>query len=240
MPKLKAHILPRIIAVLQKEDPAQFDSQPPLTPSLSGDHNIDHVIFKHNRMFTHNILRVNYTTYDVRRTQDTINPKTPHRDALFLANDGNNQDNPDAHPFLYGRIIGIYHINTIYTGPGMIDYRPRRIEFLWVRWFQHLEPFGSWASCSLDHLFFPPLENKGAFSFVSPSDVVRGCHIIPAFSKGLRYTPPIDIPRGRAYQEVHALPKSVHHNQQRGLSACAHDSNDFREYYVNRYASTKK
>lgn len=236
LPKLKAHILPRIIDILQKEDSTLVHHKPIDNPP--GDPN--HVFFKHNRMFTHNILRINYTTYDVRRAQDTINPKTPHCDALFLAEDGDNPDELDAHPFLYGRIIGIYHVNVVYTGPGTLDYQPRRVEFLWVRWFEQLEPFGSWASCRLDRLCFPPLESKDAFSFVSPSDVLRGCHVIPAFSKGIRHIIPADIPRGRAYQEAYALPKNVCHIQQRGLSTCARDSNDFNCYYINRYVTVEE
>jgi len=34
--------------------------------------------------------------------------------------------------FLYGRILGAYHANVIYTGPGMQDYEARRFDFLWI------------------------------------------------------------------------------------------------------------
>lgn len=130
-------------------------------------------------MYTHNTLRVNYTTYDVRRAQDIINPKTSHCDALFLAENGDNPDELIIHPFLYGRILGIYHVNVIYAGPEALDYRPRRVEFLWVRWYELIKPMGNWAACRLDSLQFPPMASPGAFSFVNPADVIRGCHIIP-------------------------------------------------------------
>ena len=32
------------------------------------------VIFKDNRIYSHKVLRVNYTTYDVHQAQDSINP----------------------------------------------------------------------------------------------------------------------------------------------------------------------
>jgi hypothetical protein len=38
-----------------------------------------------------------------------------------------------AHPFLYARVIGIYHVNAIYTGPGMTAYEAIRFDFLHLR-----------------------------------------------------------------------------------------------------------
>ena len=32
------------------------------------------VFFKSDRIYKHNLLRINHTTYDVRRSQDVINP----------------------------------------------------------------------------------------------------------------------------------------------------------------------
>lgn len=116
--------------MLQAENPEAFALRPESTPGTLAfeprptESEIDHIIFKHDRMYTHNILHVNYTTYDVRRARDTINPKTSHCDALFLAENGDDLDDLDTHPFLYGRILGIYHVNVIYNGPGMLNYRP--------------------------------------------------------------------------------------------------------------------
>jgi hypothetical protein len=128
-------------------------------------------------MYTHNILRINYTTYDIRRAQDTINPNTHHRNIMVLA-DG---DDADGHPFLYGCVLGVYHINVIYTGPGMSDYHARRLEFVWVGWYDHIKPYGSWSACTLDQLRFPA---EGGYDFIDPADVIRSCHVIPAFAQG--------------------------------------------------------
>lgn len=184
---------------------------------------IDSLFFKHNRMYTHNILRINYTTYNVRRAQDTINPKTTHCNAIFLAENGDDPDALDTHPFLYGRILGIYHVNVVYSGPGMLDYRPRRVEFLWVRWYEHLGPPGGWASCALDRLCFPPISRDGAFSFVDPADVVRGCHVVPRFVAGLQWP--------KARDQSHREPVAM-----RSLKVFkGRDSDDWKEYCVNRY-----
>lgn len=75
-------------------------------------------------------------------------------------------------------------MNVIYTGPGMLDYTPRRIDFLWVRWYDHQEGQNP---ARLDQLSFPPVASEGTFGFVDPADVVRSCHVIPRFSKGRRH-----------------------------------------------------
>ena len=71
--------------------------------------NLDELLFKHDRLCHHHILRINYMTYDIRRKQDTINPSTPRRDIMVLVNDEVNGDDPHA----YARVIGIYHVNVI-------------------------------------------------------------------------------------------------------------------------------
>lgn len=121
------------------------------------------------------------------------------------------QEEEKGHNFSFARVIGIFHANVIYaTGTQRADYRPRRIEFLWVRWFQHLEPPAAWESRRLDRLSFPLVEDEGAFGFLDPADVIRACHILPRL----------------------ALGKS--HEDGRGVSKYAKDSDDWRMYYVNR------
>jgi hypothetical protein len=178
------------------------------TLAISNTPSVDQIIFKHDRLYRHNIMRINYTTYDVRRKQDVFNPKTPHRDIMVLAN----TDDGSLHPFIYARILGIYHVNIVYTGPGMVDYRPERYDFLWVRWFgpDADAPAGNWSHFTLDRISFPPMANEDAFGFIDPADVVRGCHIIPAFAK------------------------KKHYVDEQGLSRCAMDSGDWRSYHVNR------
>jgi hypothetical protein len=90
-------------------------------------------------------------------------------------------EDAESHPFLYGCVLGVYHVNVIYISPGMVDYRPRRVEFVWVHWYDHIKPYGSWTGRTLDQLHFP---GEGAYDFIDPADIVRGCHIIPAFAQG--------------------------------------------------------
>jgi len=150
-------------------------------------------------------MRINYTTYDVRRGQDTINPKTDHRDIMLLVD----EPEEDEHPFLYARVLGIFHVNVIFTGQGMVDYHPRRFEFLWVWWFDCVTE-GNWQTAVLNRLSFFPMSSRDAFGFVDPADVLRACHIIPTFSWGQQYL------------------------DGQGLSSVARDSQDWKLYVLNR------
>jgi hypothetical protein len=95
----------------------------------------------------------------------------------------------------------------------MLDYRARRIEFLWVRWFINVDDTpvqAGWDLRRLDRLQFLPMSEEDAFGFVDPKHVLRGCHLMPCFSAGKRHADGI------------------------GISACAQDSKDWRQYFVGR------
>lgn len=221
MPKLKNHILPRMKDMLLKEAASNPGTNSPQISLLSSPEQNSglsrSIIFKDDRMYRHGLARFNYTTYDVRRGQDVVNPNMPHRDIMLLAkkNDTDNNDmdasadTSSNHPFLYARVLGIFHVNVVYIGDGMLDYKPRRVEFLWVRWFEYVGPRSlRWADLRLDRIRFPPMASEGAFGFVDPGDVLRGCNIIPAFAK----------------ERVRGV----------GLSRCAWDTRDWNQYFVNR------
>ena len=124
-------------------------------------------------------MRVNYTTYDVRRDQDTINPRT-HADIMVLA-----PDEPDAlvkHPYWYARVCGIYTMDVKYQEPGKPPIH-KTFEVLWVRWFGRcMKNPGGWKKKRLDRVGFLPASEFGAFGFFDPALVIRGCHMIPMFS----------------------------------------------------------
>jgi len=161
-------------------------------------------------MYQHNIARFNYTSYDVRRSDDVVNASTPHHNIMVLSGTNEN-DATTSHPFKYAQVLGIFHVNVVYVGPGMVNYQPYRMEFLWVRWYQSAGmPAAGWKSHKLDRIRFLPMSADDTFGFLDPADVLRACHIIPVFAKGKR------------------------HVDGMGLSWCARDSLDWVEYYVNR------
>lgn len=185
-----------------------------LNESTTLDHSVDgtrltqlnHVLFNGNRIYRHALLRINYTTYDIQRGFDTINPRTDNRHIMMLSNvDDRN------HPFCYARVLGVFHANVIYTGPGSKDFRSRRIDFLWVRWLELLQDRSTalgWDQYSLDTVKFLPMADEDAFGFVDPADILRACHIIPSFSDG------------RLHSD--------------GMSRIAGDSDDWKFYFINR------
>lgn len=197
---LKQHLLSRMQKILG------LDSEPSQQPQQS-------IFLKGDRIYNHKIIKFNYTTYDVRRDQDVINPGTSHHNIMLLSSrqttlpTSSTSPLPLFHPYLYAQVIGIYHANVICTGPGTMGYTPRRMDFLWVRWYDHQKDKDP---NRLDQLSFPPITSEGAFGFVDPEDVVRSCHIIPRFHQGKKH------PDGT------------------GFSRLAHDSNEWLSYNIGR------
>ena len=197
MPKLKAHLLPRMREI-HSNNSEDNESEPGQSSSITP------VIFKGNRIYRHNIIRINYTTYDVRRDTDMVNPRTQHCDILLLAQDGSD------HRFCYARVLAIFHANVIYTGLGSKDFFPRRMEFLWVRWLELVNAPAAWDTYLLDKVRFVPMNRPDAFGFVDPGDVLRSCHLVPAFTSGKVHTDGVVFSR------------------------IARDSQDWKHYHVNR------
>lgn len=167
IPDLKDHCLSRILG----ED---FDG---------GEHAFtnkdrDNVQIVNNRIYRHGTMRVNYTTYDGRRDQDSINSRT-HADIMVL-NPGENGDGE--HPYWYGRVYGIFHTKVRYTGPGGKHGKVYLMHFLWVRWHERtLAAPGGFGAQRLPRVGFMNKADPAAFGFLDPSLVMRGCHMIPAF-----------------------------------------------------------
>ncbi|KAG1837178.1 hypothetical protein DFJ58DRAFT_632917, partial [Suillus subalutaceus] len=131
-----------------------------------------------NQIYHHNLVRFNYTMYDVRRAQDVINLKTPHCNIMLLqrnCNDGTDEN------YCYAKVLGIHYVNVVCTGNV---YESHQIEFLFVRWYESIQNH-AW-DCTLGHVRFLPLTSPNTFGFVDPRVVLRACHIIPAFSRGQR------------------------------------------------------
>ncbi|KAI0365929.1 hypothetical protein BV20DRAFT_953360, partial [Pilatotrama ljubarskyi] len=174
IPLLRAHLLGRMLDPGSMNEPAAFTNR-----------QLDGIEIQDERIYRHKTLRLNYTTYDMRRDQDVIKPST-HADIMLLAD-----DTSDAHPFWYARVVDIFHADVRYTGPGATRSMQKwqRVEFLWVRWFE-LDVSDKYMS-GFQERRLPRLRfidtadpNKTPFGFVDPSDVLRGAYIIPAFAYG--------------------------------------------------------
>jgi hypothetical protein len=169
LPRLKDHLLSRILN-------RPFDGDQP----AFSDEDRSSITFVNNRLYKHKVLRVNYTTYDLRRCQDSMNPRT-HADIMVLSHE-DEEDESKRHPYWYARVIGIFHANVRHVGPNSTSSEPQKMEFLWVRWFgRDLTYRAGWRAKRLHRLGF---DEQDPFGFLDPNVVIRGVHLIPAFAHG--------------------------------------------------------
>jgi hypothetical protein len=211
---LKKHLLPRIksrLGIATENDNRSDTSVVRTSCPVSPADDWQAVLLKHDRIYKHKLMRMNYTRYDVRRAEDVIHTGTTgHCNVMVLNPDWEALDTSDDHPFWYARVLGIYHANVMYIGKDWTDYSPHRIEFLWVWWYELRNGNNNWSTRHLDRVSFPPMVDENSFGFIDPDDVLRSCHIIPVLGDGM------------------ARQDGV------GLSYCAQDHSVWKSYVINR------
>jgi hypothetical protein len=171
LPRLKDHLLGRLRGLVYDSDEYDFS-----------DEDRRCVIILNNKIYEHAYLRINYTTYDLRRDQDSIGPRS-HPDVMLLS-----QEDECLHPYWYARVCLVFHTMVQHRNDIASPYsKPERIDVLFVRWFRRDSNFSSgWDAKRLPRLQFFDEENLAdAFGFVDPDSVIRGVHLIPAFGLGL-------------------------------------------------------
>ena len=168
---MKDHLLGRLLDQEYEGDTyGEFTDEERNTICIAGE-----------RIYCCKTLRLNYTTYDVRRDRDTINPRT-YPDIMVQSP----ETGSDAQPYWYARVIGIFHATVSSSHPDVKDRSPCQMDFLWVRWFR-MEPgqyCHGFRHARLPKIGFVESTDKYAFTFLDPAQVIRGTHIIPAFFKG--------------------------------------------------------
>jgi len=173
IPKLKDHILGRLLKRDYEGDMyGEFIDADRNTVRIAGE-----------RIYCCKTVQINYTTYDVRRDGDIINPRF-YPDIMV----NSPETGPNAQPFWYARVIGVFHAIVSSTHPELeVMARSRRhMDFLWVRWFgmepgryRHGFKFGR-----LPKIGFVESTDRYAFTFLDPGQAIRGAHLIPAFAEG--------------------------------------------------------
>ena len=127
-----------------------------------------------NKVLRPKRLLINYTSYDMRRDQDTLRPG--HGATVMLLS---REDSSNSHPFWYAQVLGTFIISVHYMDVEQM------MEFLWVRWFG-VVPGYRWGlkNARLPKIGFIPSDSGTAFGFIDPSLVLHACHLIPAFTDG--------------------------------------------------------
>lgn len=166
IPKLKDHVLYR----LRNLDISYCDHT--FTPEERNT-----VIIPNDTIYSVQTMQVYYTTYDMRREYDIINPRT-HADIMVLSG-----ETTPHHPYWYARVLGIYHMETWINDGGQPV--KQHFEVLWVRWLAPLRNHKSGVKhARLPKVAFVEESDVDAFGFLDPGQVIRGIHLIPAFVSG--------------------------------------------------------
>lgn len=155
------------------------------------------------RIYTHKTAHLSFASYDGRCGDDIVWPSCEKANIMML---NTQRSSDEEHPFVYCKVLGIYHVNVIYA-KGFQDLPPTRIDLFWVRWY-HWEGMSN-KDRGLDIVSFPPVAQPGSFGFVDPGDVLRACHVIPRFP-------------GRPQ-----VPEE-------SISGIAQDAMDYPAYFINR------
>ncbi|KAI0028967.1 hypothetical protein K488DRAFT_7820, partial [Vararia minispora EC-137] len=177
-------------AEAQRSDPAYTDFEAKLKTHLlqrycgDGTHDLREIEIHNDTIYRHQTIAVNYISYDVRRERDLVHVKTPtnaHCDVMMRAQAVEADTSVRRHPYRYARVHGVYHANVFLPG----NTRPQRTEFLFVRWFRvDTTQQGGPRTKRLDRVSFVDVRLGPAFGFLDPADIVRACHLLPAFAKG--------------------------------------------------------
>jgi hypothetical protein len=137
-------------------------------------------------MYRHQNLRINYTSYDLCRSQDTLNPRK-NSDIMLQSHDDDADRTIESRLYWYARILSIFHVNAWYNSPLSNNTSPVRVDLLRVCWFGH-DPSTRYRSGRQYHrlhrIGFVPDDDPDAFGFVHPNEVIQAVHLIPAFADG--------------------------------------------------------
>ena len=201
IPRLKDHLLVRLRGMDYSGDEHSFS-----------DEDRSQVIIANNQLHEHSILQINYTTYDLRREQDSVNSRT-HADIMLLSH----EDDDDRHPYWYARVIKIFHVDVCYFGGSTGAVIPTRMDVLFVRWFgRDIDFKAGWSAKRLHRIGFFQRNDPDSFGFIDPDRAVRGVHLIPGYAHGCTNT--------RLDRSFVRPPED--------------DDKDFLYFYVNQYVPT--
>ncbi|KAG2341710.1 hypothetical protein BDR05DRAFT_976856 [Suillus weaverae] len=129
----------------------------------------DHILYRLWGLDIIQTMQVYYTTYDLRRKYDTINPRT-HSDVMVLSG-----ESAPRHPYWYARVLGIYHVEVWLIGNGSQLLKQHSV----------LQGYrSSMSHARLPKIAFVEESDLDAFGFLDPGQVIQGAHLLPTFASG--------------------------------------------------------
>jgi hypothetical protein len=162
------------------------------------DNDRSHVKIEDNTLYRHKTLELTYTTYDMQEDKDRIYQRQ-YPDIMALSDD-------EEHPYLYGRVLDLFHVNARNDGPNSLlpNNQPAMLQMAWVRWFKLDTSQGPSGFHSLRYptVSFYESGEPDAFGFIHPDEIIRAAHLIPSFRSG-QTTEYLNVPsRARPETEV--------------------------------------
>ena len=134
-----------------------------------------------NRLYSMAIMHVNYTTYNIRREQDIVNPRT-YNNVMVLSHETEHGH----HPYWYARMLRVFRAHVRHCGAESHNLLVQPMEVLWVRWYGIVPGHCYGSTCTwLPKIGFVPDSDLATFGFLDPSLVIRGCHLIPSSLMGV-------------------------------------------------------
>ena len=127
-----------------------------------------------NMLYKHKTLELKYTTYDMRKDQQTLY-QCLCPDIMVLSG-------KEQHQYTYARILDLFHVRVGNSSPNSILSPGEEAELpvVWVRWFKSEESQGFHA-LRYPSISFYKEGDPDAFGFVHPDDILRSVHLIPHF-----------------------------------------------------------
>ena len=168
--KLRIHLLSRLLRKgLNGDDPGSFTND---------ERNSLWII--NNTIFLAKQFSVNYTTYDVHRDQDIINPRCHPYVMVQSPKVGDN-----THPYWYAQVLRIYHTVVSMTHPAATMHSAQVMQFLWVRWLGTKPGHCSSPQVARSpRIGFVEAMDEDVFGFLDPELIIQGSHLIPTFHFG--------------------------------------------------------
>ena len=95
----------------------------------------------------------------------------------------------EEHPYLYGQVLGFFHVNIKNNGPNSMLERDVEVSVpvVWIRWLkldQEALRQSGFHSLRYPSVSFYDRDHPDAFGFVHPDEIVRAVHLIPRFKFG--------------------------------------------------------
>ena len=89
-----------------------------------------HIKIVSNTLYRHKTLELSYTTYDMQDDKDKLYQRL-QPDIMVLSDD-------EEHPYMYGRVIDLFHVNVTNNGPNSLlpINETAMLQMAWVHWFK--------------------------------------------------------------------------------------------------------